>query len=262
MDPSNNITGYQKVHRAYRTATRFRDGYAFKAPHVRVPGGTWLLKSAKEPTVAPQPEQRGVVLSNTEDVAMDDVENLVPSAKEKQTTTWRDIVIPALIGCYGKLLTDSCGLSKLGDFKAKPVRCSGCSRGQTLTILCLYFHHGLRMCNPLVLLIVSHTLSDYEERSVCTCSDTGYEDVQPASVAVQLLNVGLFPCAPKRPSLAVDIDLLDFARLLFLNIAPNTTGFTRAVDDFLVDRSAQTGTVVRNVFIFLLLCLMDIADWD
>ncbi|KAL1685254.1 hypothetical protein GGG16DRAFT_33493, partial [Schizophyllum commune] len=55
--------------------------------------------------------------------------------------------------------------------------------------------------------------------------------------ARQLVEVGLFPCAPYRPSLAVDINLLDFVRILFLNISPNVTAWCKATEAFLLARS-------------------------
>ncbi|KAL1715685.1 hypothetical protein EV715DRAFT_163516, partial [Schizophyllum commune] len=55
--------------------------------------------------------------------------------------------------------------------------------------------------------------------------------------ATQLVEIGLFPCAPYRPTLAVDINVLDFARLLFLNISPNVTAWCKATEAFLMARS-------------------------
>lgn len=58
---------------------------------------------------------------------------------------------------------------------------------------------------------------------MCSCS--------PA--ADQLLAAGLFPCAPLRPSVAVEVRVLDFVRRLFLRIAPNNTAWTEAYEEFL-----------------------------
>ncbi|KAL1741684.1 hypothetical protein HDZ31DRAFT_809, partial [Schizophyllum fasciatum] len=55
--------------------------------------------------------------------------------------------------------------------------------------------------------------------------------------ATQLVEVGLFPCAPCRPTLAIDINVLDFVRLLFLNISPNVTAWCKAMEMFLIARS-------------------------
>ncbi|KAG6823096.1 hypothetical protein H0H92_011410, partial [Tricholoma furcatifolium] len=49
----------------------------------------------------------------------------------------------------------------------------------------------------------------------------------------QLLQRGYFACAPVFPSLAVHLKVLDFASELFVNIAPNTTAWCKAVEAFL-----------------------------
>ncbi|THU96545.1 hypothetical protein K435DRAFT_819426 [Dendrothele bispora CBS 962.96] len=49
----------------------------------------------------------------------------------------------------------------------------------------------------------------------------------------QLVQSGLFPCAPKQPTLAVDISMLDFVTRLFLRLSPNHTAWCGAVEDFL-----------------------------
>ncbi|KAG1777885.1 hypothetical protein EV702DRAFT_1179147 [Suillus placidus] len=52
-------------------------------------------------------------------------------------------------------------------------------------------------------------------------------------VPLQLLHRGLFPCAPLAPSLAVDLHILEFVRLLFICQAPNQTAWCDAVETFL-----------------------------
>jgi hypothetical protein len=50
---------------------------------------------------------------------------------------------------------------------------------------------------------------------------------------LQLLRSGLFPCAPVAPSLAVDLRVLEFVRLLFVRQSPNHTAWCDAVETFL-----------------------------
>ncbi|KAJ3764988.1 hypothetical protein FB446DRAFT_655870 [Lentinula raphanica] len=59
--------------------------------------------------------------------------------------------------------------------------------------------------------------------SVCPC--------RPA--ALQLMEQGLFPCAPLQPSLAVEMPVLDFVARLFVRISPNTTALADCIQDFL-----------------------------
>ena len=84
---------------------------------------------------------------------------------------------------------------------------------------------------------------------MCTCVEEGVSASRAddsCAVALSLLNAGLFPCAPKRPTLAIDIDMLDFAWKLFHNTLPNVTGFSTALEEFLSVRQHQLATVVRT----------------
>ncbi|KAJ7873548.1 hypothetical protein B0H14DRAFT_3438323 [Mycena olivaceomarginata] len=58
------------------------------------------------------------------------------------------------------------------------------------------------------------------ELEVCKCT----------TAAVQLMRLGAFGCAPLRPSLAVDLRVLEFARNLFLQISPNNTAITLTLE--------------------------------
>ncbi|THU96399.1 hypothetical protein K435DRAFT_819451 [Dendrothele bispora CBS 962.96] len=51
--------------------------------------------------------------------------------------------------------------------------------------------------------------------------------------SLDLVRSGLFPCAPYRPTLAVDIRMLDFVMRLFLRISPNHTAWCGALEEFL-----------------------------
>ncbi|KAL0563278.1 hypothetical protein V5O48_018796, partial [Marasmius crinis-equi] len=62
-------------------------------------------------------------------------------------------------------------------------------------------------------------------------------DCRPASV--QLMQSGLFPCAPLHPTLVVDIRVLNFVNNLFVNIAPNYRAWCDSVTGFLRDQGYQ-----------------------
>lgn len=66
---------------------------------------------------------------------------------------------------------------------------------------------------------LSLAVEDVEIR-VCPCS--------PA--AVQLMNIGAFPCAPILPTLAVNLRVLEFAMNLLVQIAPNTTALAMTLE--------------------------------
>jgi hypothetical protein len=55
---------------------------------------------------------------------------------------------------------------------------------------------------------------------------------------------GLFPCAPTAPSLAVDLQLLQFVRDLFVRMPPNNTALTETIEAFLDGRGYKLTTRV------------------
>ncbi len=62
----------------------------------------------------------------------------------------------------------------------------------------------------------------HESTNIITCRH------RPA--ADQLVARGLFPCAPYRPSLAVSLEILEFAAQLFVHMAPNNQAFAAAIE--------------------------------
>lgn len=64
------------------------------------------------------------------------------------------------------------------------------------------------------------------------------------SAAVQLLQCGLFPCAPIAPTLAVDIRMLDFFRRLFVQMSPNHTALAQALENCLAAQGYKLETKV------------------
>ena len=70
--------------------------------------------------------------------------------------------------------------------------------------------------------------------AICEC--------RPASV--QLVEMGYFPCAPVRPSLAVDINLLEFVTIASHNMAPNVKGWSDTLQNFLAVRGFLLGEKV------------------
>jgi hypothetical protein len=77
---------------------------------------------------------------------------------------------------------------------------------------------------------------ELETVQLCTCKEP----------ALQLLSMGLFPCAPLLPSLAVDLQMLDFAQGLFMNGAPNTTAWCETLEGFLGTRNFKLKTRVSS----------------
>ena len=56
--------------------------------------------------------------------------------------------------------------------------------------------------------------------------------------------MGYFPCAPVRPTLAVDINFLEFVTIGSHQMAPNVTGWSNTLQDFLSIRGYLVGEKV------------------
>lgn len=65
----------------------------------------------------------------------------------------------------------------------------------------------------------------------------------------QLISLGLFPCAPCSPSLAIDVSVLRFVSLLFVNMPPNSSAWCETVETFLSERCYSFQSKVQIIFI-------------
>ncbi|KAF7337379.1 hypothetical protein MSAN_02264000 [Mycena sanguinolenta] len=124
--------------------------------------------------------------------------------RENQNETWQREVIPALVPVFVKLWHRTRGLRDADALR--PPRQIG---------LCLWLDHALQ--------------------DICTISDVEIDVCNCTPAAEQLLDAGLFPSAPRRPTFAADIRVLEFARNLFGRIAPNNTAWTATLESFLRD---------------------------
>ncbi|THU86666.1 hypothetical protein K435DRAFT_591483, partial [Dendrothele bispora CBS 962.96] len=126
--------------------------------------------------------------------------------KETQAKNWLEKVIPQLIVPFMDLMSSTQDLRHEPPPSFQTTPCS-CPHTQMINVLIIQFNR-------------------IEELQVPYCS-------QCQLVAVQLVRNGLFPCAPFRPSLAVDIRVLDFVRRLFLRIALNHTAWCNTLEEYL-----------------------------
>ncbi|KAJ7820153.1 hypothetical protein B0H14DRAFT_2834347 [Mycena olivaceomarginata] len=137
-----------------------------------------------------------------------------PSKKRHRAThtaqweSWQLQVIPALVPVFVQLWHRTRGLREADALPAPSKPACDCRS----SILCK------------VSVVRFTAISDLEIH-ICEC----------APAAVQLLRAGLFPSAPWRPSLAVDLRVLEFARNLFGRISPNNTAWTATMESFLRD---------------------------
>ncbi|KAK7448049.1 hypothetical protein VKT23_013806 [Stygiomarasmius scandens] len=125
--------------------------------------------------------------------------------REQQLTRWNE-VLPVAREAYMELLRLTNDLRDVSPNRLNATRCSCCVNARELKVDIVRFDKFETV---------------YLWASECRLA------------IVQLLRCGLFPCAPKQPTLAVDIRMLDFVSRLFLRISPNHTAWCGAVEDFL-----------------------------
>ncbi|KAE9385182.1 hypothetical protein BT96DRAFT_755847, partial [Gymnopus androsaceus JB14] len=121
-----------------------------------------------------------------------------------QSARWENEVLPRLIAPYMSYVRQSSNLAE--ELSSEAEECVCLNKGLELEVVVVRFDKLERI-----------TLR------TCAC--------QPA--ATQLMKCGLFGCAPLRPSLAVDLRVLDFVTCLFLRISPNNTAVCNTIEDFL-----------------------------
>ncbi|RDB20395.1 hypothetical protein Hypma_012501 [Hypsizygus marmoreus] len=172
------------------------------------PDGTWAqphVTSANSGDSSNLPTDAG---SGAHDV-------LTPSAhtkkKERQWQKWANETIPALLQPYLTLLRETDSLRESVS-SASEVTCACRSHVRKISVACVYFER-------------------IKVIKVCSCS-----------AALQLLSRGLFPCAPVEPSLAVDLNMLDYVKELFVRTPPNTTAWCDTLEAFLGNRKYKLKT--------------------
>ncbi|KAJ7607705.1 hypothetical protein FB45DRAFT_717087, partial [Roridomyces roridus] len=129
-------------------------------------------------------------------------------SKTNQWETWDTEVIPRLVPLWTRMFFETKGWR---DVYKLPLP-------QRNAATCACKGHVIHKVSAVYFTEIKDIVID-----ICACT--------PA--ADQLLEVGLFPCAPVRLSVAVDVRVLDMVRRLFLRVAPNNTAYTEAYEEFL-----------------------------
>ncbi|KAJ7441391.1 hypothetical protein B0H11DRAFT_1749809 [Mycena galericulata] len=141
----------------------------------------------------------------------------VPPASVKKTNQWHrwtHKVIPKLVPNFIELMHETKSLRNTSGLVLEDSPPCACNK------------------RTLYIAIVRMNVIDHKRLSVCACS--------PAPTL--LLKAGLFPCSPLYPSLAVDLNVLDFAMRLFVNMPPNNTAFCNTMEAFLSSRGYKLAT--------------------
>ncbi|RDB20434.1 hypothetical protein Hypma_012497 [Hypsizygus marmoreus] len=127
--------------------------------------------------------------------------------KEKQWKRWADEVIPSLLAPYLTILRESASLRDVEQ------QLDGCQCGaRKIDVICVYFER-----------LVMHR--------VCSCA-----------APLHLLRLGVFPCSPVCPTLAVDMKMLEYVEELFVHSAPNITAWCDTLEAFLGNRNYKVKT--------------------
>lgn len=170
-----------------------------------------------------------------------DIERTPPISPSKhrkkraaQWHRWDQEIIPLLIPHYSWVVWETKCLRELEKLGPPVQDCDCIPRNQTVTIMrfsCTCQCSRGEMC--------TNVIAAVEDMDVPVC------DCRLA--AVTLVRSGAFPCAPLKPSLAVDLRVLEFAFKLFLNVAPNHTAFSTTLETILSTMGYQLN---HQVFAF------------
>lgn len=140
-----------------------------------------------------------------------------------QSARWENEVIRRLIAPYMKYARDSSNLAE--ELSEDALECVCLKKGLELEVVVVRFNSTWLLNIVTIRSFIARIPLELQRITLQTCS------CQPA--ATQLMMRGLFGCAPVRPSLAVDLRVLDFVTRLFLRISPNNTAVCNTIDDFL-----------------------------
>ncbi|KAG1896097.1 uncharacterized protein F5891DRAFT_1130422 [Suillus fuscotomentosus] len=129
--------------------------------------------------------------------------------RANQWRRWSEDIIPRMIVPYLSYIEETLSLRHAnipGEHHSNDGECGTGCRTRSIKVACVLF-------------------DAFEEITIIACP------CFPAPL--QLLRRGLFPCAPMVPSLAVDLRVLKFVRLLFVRQSPNQTAWCDALETFL-----------------------------
>ena len=149
-----------------------------------------------------------------------------------QWRRWQGEVLPNLVPTFVRILYETKSLRhsdnlKIPEFNPNACECTTAKvcKIALVRFSCMWSVDSFRMFADCLVFIA---VEDVEIR-ICPCS--------PA--AVQLMDIGAFPCAPMLPTLAVDLRVLEFTMNLFVQIAPNTTAFSMTLEHCLSSMGFQ-----------------------
>ena len=155
--------------------------------------------------------------------------------RHSQAAQWRLIAIPRLIPTYlaNRAATESGRLP----LPPRPSHQCNCNKVALKVEMVTWD----RKFSPLLLQLFANLCSTSTSGtsqtmlSICECYPSG----------AQLIEMGYFPCAPTRPTLAIDINFLEFVSIASHHMAPNVAGWSAAIQSFLSIRGYLGGEKVH-----------------
>ncbi|KAF8135243.1 hypothetical protein K438DRAFT_1911669 [Mycena galopus ATCC 62051] len=181
-----------------------------------------LVEARTDGHQAPPPSAEDLAAQDLADEAAQDpdimfVNTMPPPDKTKhrrkraaQWQRWQNETLPALLPEYARMMQET---KSLRDMEGRESQASPCA-----------CHKEIHK----VAVVRFSSIEDFEIHS-CKC----------APVPVQLMRMGAFGCSPVKPSLAVDLRVLEFTLNLFLQISPNNTAITVALERVLGNMGFQ-----------------------
>lgn len=146
--------------------------------------------------------------------------------RANQWRRWSEDIIPRMIVPYLSYIEETLSLRHAnvpGERHSNDGECGTGCRTRSIKVACVLFDGMLSSFLSFNIGLMYFTA--FEEITIIACP------CFPAPL--QLLRRGLFPCAPMVPSLAVDLRVLEFVRLLFVRQSPNQTAWCDALETFL-----------------------------
>jgi len=146
--------------------------------------------------------------------------------KVNQWRRWSEDVIPRMVVPYLSYIKETSSLRHAnvpGECCRNDGNCEAGCRTRSIKVACVLFNGMLSsfLSSNIGLMYITA----FEEITIFSCP------CFPAPL--QLLRRGLFPCAPMAPTLAVDLRVLEFVRLLFVRQSPNQTAWCDTLETFL-----------------------------
>lgn len=156
--------------------------------------------------------------------------------KQRQWHRWAGQVIPGMLSSYMTICRETLSLREVVAMKPLPP-CKKCTVVSDWPVVLVQTQRRLLSARfrPATLLTEDVGLVKIVLKK-CSCR----------SIPMRLLQLGFFPCSPVLPTLAVDLNMLEFVKELFMRMPPNVTAWCATLEHFLEKRQYTLTTRVSS----------------